>query len=65
MGEEHTRIAATLYINQLHTYIGGRQMAYYIENKETGKIELHFEKSEYEALSYEQKKSIKSNFLFM
>ena len=36
----------------------------YLENKETGKIELHFEKSEYMALSEDQKKSIKSNFLF-
>ena len=39
-------------------------MAYYIENKETGKIELHFEKVEYQALSNEQKLSVKSNFLF-
>lgn len=37
---------------------------YYIENKETGKIELHFEKSAYMALTADQKKEIKSNFLF-
>lgn len=37
---------------------------YYIENMETGKIELHFEKSAYMALSEDQKKEIKSNFLF-
>lgn len=37
---------------------------YYIENKETGKIELHFEKSAYMALDESQKKAIKSNFLF-
>lgn len=37
---------------------------YYIENKETGKIELHFEKSAYLALTEDQKKEIKSNFLF-
>lgn len=37
---------------------------YFIENMETGKIELHFEKSAYMALSEDQKKEIKSNFLF-
>lgn len=37
---------------------------YYIENKETGKLELHFEKSAYMALEEDQKKDIKSNFLF-
>lgn len=36
----------------------------YIFNLETTKIELHFEKSEYDALSDEQKKKIKSNFLW-
>jgi len=36
----------------------------YIFNLETGKIELHFDKTEYMALSAEQKKLIKSNFLF-
>lgn len=37
---------------------------YYIENKETGKIELHFEKEYYLNLDESQKKEIKSNFLF-
>lgn len=37
---------------------------YFIENKETGKIELHFEKSAYMALSEDQKRNIKSNYLF-
>ncbi len=36
----------------------------YIFNLETGKIELHFDKAEYMALSQEQKSLIKSNFLF-
>lgn len=36
----------------------------YINNLETGKIELHFEKEEYLALSDDLKKEIKSNFLF-
>lgn len=36
----------------------------YIFNLETGKIELHFEKAEYMSLSEEEKKLIKSNFLF-
>jgi hypothetical protein len=36
----------------------------YIFNLETLKIELHFDKAEYMALSNEQKKLIKSNFLF-
>lgn len=36
----------------------------YIFNLETGKIELHFDKAEYQALSEAQKKEIKSNFLF-
>lgn len=37
---------------------------YFVENKETGKVELHFEKSAYMALTEDQKKEIKSNFLF-
>jgi len=37
---------------------------YFIENKETGKIELHFDKAAYMALSEDQKRSIKSNYLF-
>ncbi|MCM1061226.1 MAG: DUF3560 domain-containing protein [Eubacterium sp.] len=36
----------------------------YIFNLETTKIELHFEKAEYDALSAEQKQSIKSAFLW-
>lgn len=36
----------------------------YIFNLETGKIELHFDKAEYQSLSDEQKRLIKSNFLF-
>lgn len=36
----------------------------YIHNLETGKIELHFEKSEYMALSEELKREIKANYLF-
>ena len=39
-------------------------MSEYIMNKETGKIELHFDKADYLALSEEQKKDIKSNYLF-
>lgn len=37
---------------------------YYIENKETGKIELHFDKDTYLNLDESQKREIKSNFLF-
>ena len=37
---------------------------YYIRNMETGKIELHFDKEDYMALSADQKQKIKSNFLF-
>lgn len=37
---------------------------YFIENLETGKIELYFEKSAYMALDENQKREIKSNFLF-
>lgn len=37
---------------------------YFIENMKTGKIEMRFKKSAYMALSEEQKKEIKSNFLF-
>lgn len=36
----------------------------YINNLETGHIELHFEKSEYQALSAEQKKEIKGAYLW-
>jgi hypothetical protein len=36
----------------------------YIFNLETGKIELHFDKAEYQSLSEADKKLIKSNFLF-
>lgn len=39
-------------------------MSEYIINKETGKLELHFDKSDYLALPEDQKKEIKSNFLF-
>jgi len=37
---------------------------YFIENKETGKIELYFDKSTYMALSDTEKQTIKSTFLF-
>ena len=37
---------------------------YFILNKETGKLELHFEKETYQALTDAQKKEIKSNFLW-
>lgn len=36
----------------------------YILNRETGKIELYFEKSEYDALPEDKKSLLKSNFLF-
>jgi len=36
----------------------------YIKNLETGKIELHFSKEEYQSLPEESKKQLKSNFLF-
>lgn len=39
-------------------------MSEYIINKETGNLEMHFEKSEYMALTSDQKSEIKSNFLF-
>ena len=39
-------------------------MSEYIMNKETGKLELHFDKADYMDLSEELKKEIKSNFLF-
>lgn len=39
-------------------------MGKYIFNKETQKLELHFDKSEYMALDDEVKKEIKSTFLF-
>lgn len=39
-------------------------MSEYIMNKETGKIELHFDKADYMTLPEESKKEIKSNFLF-
>lgn len=36
----------------------------YILKRETGKIELHFEKSEYQEMPEEQKRILKSNYLF-
>lgn len=39
-------------------------MSKYVLNKETQKLELHFDKSDYMALSDDLKKEIKSNFLF-
>lgn len=39
-------------------------MSEYIINKETGKLELHFDKADYLDLPEESKKEIKSNFLF-
>lgn len=38
--------------------------SYYIHNRETGKLELHFDKSEYDALTDEQRSEIKSTFLW-
>lgn len=37
---------------------------FYIINRETDKLELHFTKEEYQALGEESKSKIKSNFLF-
>ena len=37
---------------------------YYVLNKETQKLELHFDKDTYQALEEKDKKAIKSNFLF-
>lgn len=39
-------------------------ISYYIHNRETGKMELHFDKSEYDALTDEQRSEIKSAFLW-
>lgn len=39
-------------------------MSEYVMNRETGKLELHFDKDDYLALPEESKKEIKSNFLF-
>lgn len=39
-------------------------MKNYIKNLETGKIELHFEKSEYQALPADQKAELKRHFLW-
>lgn len=39
-------------------------MGEYIRNNTTNKLELHFDKSEYQALTDEEKKNIKSAFLF-
>lgn len=39
-------------------------MGSYIFNLETTKIELHFERSEYDALSDEQRSALKSAFLW-
>lgn len=38
--------------------------SYYIHNRETGKLELHFDKSEYDAMTDEQRSEIKSAFLW-
>lgn len=40
------------------------QSDYFIVNRETGKLELHFSKEAYLALTEDQKKSIKGNFLW-
>ncbi|MBQ6960907.1 MAG: DUF3560 domain-containing protein [Clostridia bacterium] len=37
---------------------------YFIVNKETGKLELHFQKSTYDALTDAQRKDVKANFLW-
>lgn len=36
----------------------------YILNRETGKIELHFEKSEYQEMPEDKKRILRSNYLF-
>ncbi len=38
--------------------------SYFIRNRETGKLELHFDKSEYDALTDAQRSEIKSAFLW-
>lgn len=38
--------------------------SYYIHNRETGKLELHFDKSEYDALTDEQRSEVRSAFLW-
>ena len=35
----------------------------YILNRETGKIELHFEKSEYQEMPEDKKRILRSNYL--
>ena len=42
----------------------GTMNNYYIVNMETNKLELHFDKESYQALSDAEKSEIKSNFLF-
>ena len=37
---------------------------YFIRNRETGKLELHFDKASYDALTDAQKQDIRSNFLW-
>ena len=37
---------------------------YFIRNRETGKLELHFDKATYDELTDAQKKDIRSNFLW-
>lgn len=39
-------------------------MGYYVMNRETQKLELHFSKEEYMELPEELKKGVRSNFLF-
>ena len=39
-------------------------MGYYVMNRETQKLELHFSKEEYMELPEELKKGVRSNFFF-
>ena len=38
--------------------------SYYVRNRETGKLELHFDKADYDGLADEQKREIKGAFLW-
>lgn len=38
--------------------------SYYVRNRETGKLELHFDKADYDGLTDDQKREIKGAFLW-
>ena len=55
-------IASDEFVTRFDT--AAQSESYYVRNRETGKLELHFDKADYDGLADEQKREIKGAFLW-